>query len=382
MSETREDNTMSNASPQFVEIHALQTVPPSCVNRDDTGSPKSAIFGGVPRARVSSQAWKRATRDYFATHIDTDLLGYRTVDALGLITDKIAELDSTITSEDALALGEGIFKALGIKLTKKKETGALLFISPKQVTGLAQLAIDAHAASADISSKAAKAVMNIRQNPTLSSIDIACFGRMVAEAPDLNADAAVQVAHAICVDKMSREFDYYTAVDDLKGDDESGATMIGTVEFLSSTLYRYAVIDATHLMENLGNVDVAKEALRQFILGFCKSMPTGHQNSFANRTLPNALLVTIRDTQPINLSAAFERPVTATTKDIPSVAADRLAEHAQAVDAAYGTAPSHSFVISTVNSDALRKLATEPEANLTSVADAIPEIVYPNENND
>lgn len=367
---------MRGTNTKFVEISILQTVPPSCVNRDDTGSPKSALFGGVQRARVSSQAWKKATRDYFATHIDASLLGKRTVDALALVVDRIIASDPSIEADEATALGESVFKALGIKL-KNGKTGALLFIAPGQVDALAKLAVEAYSNGTAVDGKSAKAIMNIRENPNLCAIDVALFGRMVAEAPDLNIDAAVQVAHAIGVDKMNREFDYYTAVDDLKPDDESGATMIGTVEYLSSTLYRYAVLDALHLQENLGDIDVARAATEQFIRGFCMSMPTGHQNSFANRTLPQVILVTIRDTQPVNLSPAFEQPVVARQKDVPSMAADRMAEYATTVNKAYGTEPIATFVVSTVDSDAISELASEDATSLSDVARCVAEYVFP-----
>ncbi len=49
----------------YVDVHVLQTVPPSNLNRDDAGAPKQAVYGGARRARVSSQAWKRATRKSF-----------------------------------------------------------------------------------------------------------------------------------------------------------------------------------------------------------------------------------------------------------------------------------------------------------------------------
>lgn len=365
-------------TPTFVEIHAIQTIPPSCVNRDDTGSPKSASFGGVQRARVSSQAWKKATRDYFAEHIDADLIGKRTVEVVALLSESIMGLDDGIDTDEATGMAEDVLKAIGIKL-KNRQTSYLVFIAPRQVKALAQLAVDAKEAGEAVDSKAAKSILNVRQNPKLNAVDLAMFGRMVADAPDLNSDAAVQVAHAIGVDSARREFDYFTAVDDCKPDDTAGATMIGTVEFLSTTLYRYAVIDVAHLLGNLGDEDVTRIAIEEFIKAFLLSMPTGKQNSFANRTLPNAVMVTIRDTQPVNLSGAFERPVAPEAKGIPATAADRLAEHATAIDKAYETTPQHVFVVSTVDSPSLTALATDDEDTIPAVAKTVTQIVCPSD---
>lgn len=160
---------------------------------------------------------------------------------------------------------------------------------------------------------------------------------MVADATDLNVDAAAQVAHAISVHGVETEFDYFTAVDDHKAaDDEedAGAGMIGTVEFNSSTLYRYATIDVDRLQENLGNTDATRKAVEAFIDAFSTSMPTGKQNTFANRTLPEAIVVSVRERQSINLAGAFEVPVEA-----PRVAnaAKRLAEKSQKIDQKFGT---------------------------------------------
>src|SRR5690606_3506822 len=84
------------------------------------------------------------------------------------------------------------------------------------------------------------------------SVAIALFGRMVADVADINVDAAVQVAHALSVHRVDNESDYYTAVDDENTDDETGAGMIGTVDFNSATLYRYAALGVHQLAATLG----------------------------------------------------------------------------------------------------------------------------------
>ena len=143
---------------------------------------------------------------------------------------------------------------------------------------------------------------------TAPSVDMALFGRMVADAPSLNYDAAAQVAHSISTHAVQNEFDYFTAVDDCAPEDSAGAGHLGTVEYNSSTLYRYATVNMVELVHLLG-AEKAAQAVRVFGEAFIRSMPTGKQNSFANRTLPDAVYVTLREDQPVNLCGAFEKPV-------------------------------------------------------------------------
>jgi CRISPR system Cascade subunit CasC len=140
-------------------------------------------------------------------------------------------------------------------------------------------------------------------------IDVALFGRMVADIPGLNVDAATQVAHALSTHAVETEFDFYTAVDDENTDDR-GAGHLGTTEFNSSTLYRFATVGLHQLVDNLGGDHAAAlAAMEVFLTAFVTSMPTGHENSFAHRTLPNLVTVVIREDQPVNLVSAYERPV-------------------------------------------------------------------------
>lgn len=334
-----------------VDIHILQTVPPSNLNRDDTGSPKTAIYGGVQRARVSSQAWKRATRRAFDAHIDRSDLGVRTKRVVELLAEEIVRQAPDTATDAAVQLAKSVLDAAGIKLITPKakknaepgldESGYLLFLARHQVERLAELAIAA-GEDGTIDKKQARAAAD-----TGHSVDVALFGRMVADAADLNVDAAAQVAHALSVHAARNEFDYFTAVDDRKeNEEESGAGMIGTVEFTSSTLYRYATVNIDGLRANLGDDVATVRAVQEFLRAFVTSMPTGKQNSFANRTLPDAVVVQIRDTQPVNLIGAFEEPVeTAAGGSRLGQASDKLVTHAQMVDTAYGTTPVRSMTV-------------------------------------
>lgn len=344
-------------SRTIVEVHALQTVPPSNVNRDDTGSPKTAVFGGKRRARVSSQAWKRATRVSFGTLLDRSELGVRTKRVVELVAARITEIDPTLT-ESAETLAAGVVASTGLKLEKTKrvkagetsehqETAYLVFVSRRQLDLLADKAVEI--AAADDVTAALKAFKGKGLLDTEHAVDVSLFGRMVADDSNLNVDAAAQVAHAISVHAVDNEYDYFTAVDDVKRDatdEDSGAGMIGTVEFNSSTLYRYATVDVNRLQDNLGDAEAARRAVRAFVQAFVESMPTGKQNTFANRTLPEAVVVTVRDTQPVNLVGAFEDAVTAQgDRTRLQVAAHRLGVRATEVSEVLGQQPVATWVV-------------------------------------
>lgn len=279
----------------YVDFHILQTVPPSCVNRDDTGSPKTAVYGGAVRARVSSQAWKHAVRKMFTEEMsDTVDTGYRTKKGADLVAEQIAKL---APDKDALKLAQKVIADAGIK-SDDKGTKALFFLSRAQAKALAELAVEGCKDKKQYKD-ALKAV---------PSADMALFGRMVADDPSLNYDAAAQVAHSISTHAVQNEYDYFTAVDDCSKEDSSGAGHLGTVEYNSSTLYRYATVNVMELEKWFGK-EQAAENVRIFGEAFICSMPTGKQNTFANRTLPDAVYVTLREDQPVNLVGAFEKPI-------------------------------------------------------------------------
>lgn len=167
---------------------------------------------------------------------------------------------------------------------------------------------------------------------------------MVADGADVNVDAAAQVAHAISVHAVENEADYYTAVDDRRKEEEPGAGMIGTVEFNSATLYRYAALDVDQLRRNLGEgmredadtTTPVRRAVEAFVRGFVESMPTGKVNTFGNHTLPEAVIVKLRGSRPINFVSAFEEPVVENGGGYLRGASERLAAYIPGIEEAYG----------------------------------------------
>ena len=320
----------------YVDIHVVETVPPSCINRDDTGSPKTAVYGGTVRARVSSQCWKKAVRTMFADILPAEMIGKRTKLVPALIAEAIKTRNASL---DADKLAKSVLEAAGLKLKEDKDeskTGALFFISQSQIDALADLVVKSPAGKLD--KKECQAALKAKP-----AIDVALFGRMVADDPSLNFDAAAQVAHAISTHAVHNEYDYFTAVDDCSPEDNAGAGHLGTVEFNSSTLYRYATVDVTELEGNLG-ADTAL-AVRAFVEAFALSMPTGKQNTFANNMLPNAVYVTIRHDRPINLVGAFESPVQTKNGGYVDESIRAFVEHAQSVYDEYLGAPDEAFAV-------------------------------------
>ena len=319
----------------YVDFHILQTVPPSCINRDDTGSPKTAVYGGVLRARVSSQAWKHAMRAAFAEDARLDM-GRRTKKAADLVKEQILVL---VSDADADKLAKKALENAGIKFDEKSKkddtvTKALFFMSTAQAKALAELAVEGSADKKQYRD-ALKAA---------PSMDMALFGRMVADDPSLNYDAAAQVAHSISTHAVQNEYDYFTAVDDCQAEDNAGAGHLGTVEYNSSTLYRYATVNVMELAGQLG-AEQAAETVRAFGEAFLFSMPTGKQNTFANRTLPDAVYVTLREDQPVNLCGAFERAVPRSAQGYAAPSKAALARYAQQMYSSFAEAPAQSFTV-------------------------------------
>lgn len=319
----------------YLEIHALQSLPPSNVNRDDTGAPKTATYGGVLRARVSSQAWKSAIRRDFNSRLDQQAVGVRTKAIVQMLADEITAQAPEL-ADRAIELAVTAFEVIGLKIKNAKkegaaqESGSLMFLSKQQLRLLAERTVAAATGGGNVT-EALKAVKVRNTIHKEHSIDIALFGRMVADVPYLNADAACQVAHALGVHEVTPEFDYFTAVDDKRREaGEAGAGMIDTVGFNASTLYRYAVINLDQLKANLGSAEAARAAVEEFVRSFVEAMPSGKQNTFANGTRPGAVMVTLGQGQPANLVGAFEVPVRSTDGYLQQ-ASEKLARHAREV---------------------------------------------------
>ena len=332
----------------FIEFHLIQNFAPSNLNRDDTGAPKDAIFGGQRRARVSSQCFKRATRLAAAEH---DLVpqanrGIRTKKLKNLLIERLSGRDA----DEAVGKIEAALGAAGLKLKDDGKTEYLLFLGENEVAAFASL-IDQHwdelvVGGEKKSKKDAKASIPaeiVKKAKSLldggKAVDVALFGRMLADLPAVNQDASCQVAHAISTHRVEREFDYFTAVDDKGDEGETGAGMIGQVEFNSATFYRYAVLDVNKLYGNLqSDRDLALSAVEAFTQALVRAIPSGKQNSFAAHNAPEFIGVCLRHATPLNLANAFEKPVRPKTDDsLTAQSVDALSSYEDKLAAVYAT---------------------------------------------
>lgn len=319
----------------IIELHMLQNFAPSNLNRDDTGTPKSAEFGGHRRARISSQCQKRAIRSLFAERLgEFGLEENDLAERTKLVVDECATqlVDAGKPDDQARAVVSTLLGGVRLKL-KDDKTEYLLFLGRREIAALSSLALqhwdelaaivaptDAPQGGKRNAKKDAAALVPdpikkalIARFDAGKAIDVALFGRMVADLAEINSDAACQVAHALSTNRVNVEFDYFTAVDDIQKKqrkEDTGAGMIGTIEFNSACYYRYASVDLDQLTDNLGSDhEQAHKALRAFIQAMIEAVPTGKQNTFAAHNPPSLIAVVARDAGQWNLINAFARPI-------------------------------------------------------------------------
>lgn len=304
----------------FIELHLIQNFAPANLNRDDTGSPKDAIFGGHRRARISSQAFKAAIRRQPVFTEKTAVpMGQRTKRMAGEIASRLEKKGRDIEDADKVAIE--FSKAYAGKLDSKQpsKTSVLIYLSESEIDWIAEhLDKNWDVALREATEKDPKEQIIgdlvkqlIKQTGKRTSApDIALFGRMLADKPETNIDAACQVAHALSTHVVRMEMDYYTAMDHLKPDDTAGADMVGFTSFNSACYYRYMRIDWRQLMENLKDVELAKRTVEGFLRSAMTAIPTGKQNAFSAQNSTNLALALARnDGKSWNLVNAFETPV-------------------------------------------------------------------------
>jgi CRISPR system Cascade subunit CasC len=336
----------------LIQIHILQNYAPANLNRDDTGAPKDAVFGGVRRGRISSQCLKRSMRRSVAfkeAFEADDLLGVRTKLLPRLIAGELEamgveeEIRKTILSripeigrESQKRVGEAENEGEGSSEAEEAELGAnkqLIFIGKDELRPMAEkLVLQCRTAGVkDFANPKKVKIADITKalgSSTPRSVDIALFGRMTTSAAFQNVEAAAQVAHAISTNRLEQEFDYYTAVDDLSG--ESGAGMIGDVEFNSSTYYKYLNVHWDGLVKNLGgDREIAQKAVLALVEAAALAQPSGKQNTFAAFNLPDLILVEVCEKNlPVSYANAFIKPARASgERSVMDDSAAKLAEY-------------------------------------------------------
>lgn len=339
----------------YLDIHALHTLPYSNVNRDGLGSPKSCIYGGAQRIRVSSQSWKRAARLAVENQAATPTLRTRQL-AVKLTQTLLERNEGERTTapwdnDDARRAGRAIVQAYGLTPEDDADiTKVLLWLPSSVIEQLVQLAekhrelitqvplpeIGDNGRPKTLSKDektardaANKAIVSALKQPVTDIIDshsptIALLGRMLADYPDHTVDGATQVAHAFTVHEAAPDFDYFTAVDDLAPN--SGAGHLATAEFAAGTFYRYCTVNVPLLQQNLGNADAAIDIIAAWTRNFLTVVPSGKQNSTAAHTVPDLVYLTLRKA-PLSLAAGFERPLTTHSNGYLDLAATTLDDY-------------------------------------------------------
>ncbi|CAJ36458.1 type I-E CRISPR-associated protein Cas7/Cse4/CasC [Methanocella arvoryzae] len=325
---------------KLIEIHMIQNHAPCNLNRDDTGSPKDCMFGGIRRSRISSQSIKRSIRmsPIFKEEMKGIELANRTrrlpeLVKAKLISDGIDEKMAAIAAEKATGFGTKD----GKEREEDLNTAQTMFITQSDVDAVASVMKDAILKAGNPKAFKDMKAADLQKAAELKgwrpvTPDLALFGRMITSDAFMDIEASMQVAHAISTNKMDHEFDYFTAVDDLqKSSDGPGADMIGDVQFNSACYYKYFSLDYDALIQNLAglkpgdnateadkkayaeSLENAKKVAAITITAFLKAAiyttPSGKQNSFAAHQLPSAVLVEIRPTKtPVSYANAFVDP--------------------------------------------------------------------------
>ena len=371
----------------LVEFHILQNHSPSNLNRDDTGSPKDCVFGGVPRARISSQCLKRTMR---RSSVFADSIGA----TLGVRTKRLPEevrrrLMSEGVASDWAAVAAELASGFGTKKGKVQKpaadgtfaTAQLMFLAETDIESVTAVLRAAIARCNDTLADFKKVKSaNLQGDPSLKvfrpiSVDVALFGRMTTSEALRDVEAAVQVAHAISTHRVEQEYDYFTAVDDLKqlaalaGDDDMSAGMIGDVEFNSACYYKYVAVDVEAIVDNLTGrrhrtdvttteVDEARAMALRALEALARSLalvsPSGKQNTFAAHQLPALVLVEIRPVRtPVSYANAFARPVSVRgDTSLVEESAARLAAHVDALTTGFNLPSVARFALAPELGDA------------------------------
>lgn len=360
----------------LIQLHILQNYAPSNLNRDQSGSPKDAIFGDRKRGRISSQCLKRSIRrsqafkDEFSAQ---GLLGSRTQRLPALIGEALVHLGAR---EDEIKAIVARAAEIGRESPKGRqeegeedetapeamveeptigETRQLIFLdTTHELPHMAQnlLALCRKYGVESFTNPKKVKIADITKalgSSAPRSVDIALFGRMTTSEAFKDIQAASQVAHAISTHVVEQEFDYYTAMDDLKPEGELGADMIGDVEFNSCTYYKYLNVHWDGLLDNLGgkeNMAVARRAVAALLKAAAMAQPSGKQNSFAAFSLPDFILVEVSSRNlPVSYANAFLRPARALgTKTLVDVSIELLDQHAQNLSRRYGLEAKRAFL--------------------------------------
>ncbi|MEI8256956.1 MAG: type I-E CRISPR-associated protein Cas7/Cse4/CasC [Deltaproteobacteria bacterium] len=366
----------------FIEVHALRSFPPSNLNRDDLGTPKTAVFGGSRRLRISSQCLKRTWRmsEHFRGAFAETQLGIRT----DRLPEQVLTAVGTALDEEGRAGLVALLASIGKKGGKAKagegdepdaaddegedddaeagdkpRTAHLLFLSRQEIDAVTAFALEKKDALKKVLKKKkvdTEVVKKLREelkkylqtHTSKNAVDVGLFGRFVTSTEIDTIEGALQVAHALGTQKVEVEYDYFTAVDDLG--EEPGAGHLGESEFASSVLYLYACCDLEQLERNLGArtdegrvtdaeaKQLARKSLPALVRALAEATPKGKKTGTAPHTPAEYVEVVVRRGAPLSYANAFVKPVGEREErgDVMAASITRLVKHRDRIEAAYG----------------------------------------------
>ena len=328
---------MNDLNGYRIEFHILQSFPVTCLNRDDVGAPKSAVVGGIPRARVSSQCCKRQVR------LELQKLGVKTALRTKQVADVLARECVKAGADDARA------REFSDAFAKVLVDDTLLFFSESEARAIAEFAL-AKDFSVEAAIKKNALTADFRKlhkkyfRPAEDGLDIALFGRMVAQAPELNVSAAASFAHAISTHRTDSEIEFFTALDDdPMGIITQGSAHMGSMEFNSATYYRYVSLDLGQLAQTLEGCGLA-HAVSSFVKALYLAVPSARQTTQTGLHLWDYARVLIRKGQGMQVS--FDKAVLSHNGYLePSIAAldDALARQERQAGSLYGKKAEFTF---------------------------------------
>jgi len=378
----------------LIEIHILENYAPSNLNRDENNNPKTAIFGGVQRARISSQCLKRNIR--VSPEFKQILAGIPLGIASRTLPELVrAELNRRKVSPQLAEIAAQKVAAFGTTsqspskeedpensetesneetedITQKHITKQRIFFTDQEVVLNADVFCDAiNHPENYITPKTAKKNAKEKIDPNLEATDlkllqtkiksvkklkpyltpdIALLGRMTTSDAFPDVKAALQVAHAISTNPIELEFDYFSAIDDL---DTKGFAMAGHIPYNSACFYKYFSIDTDQLRVNLNphfktNLkEILKLSIKACLKAIIYTNPSGKQNAFAAFSLPDAILIEIRPKKgSLSYANAFSNPIEASGKLIENSIAT-LIKHADELTKCFSLETIHRLWFTT-----------------------------------
>lgn len=348
---------------KLIELHVLQSFPVSCLNRDDVGAPKTAVFGGCTRARISSQCLKRAIREMAQEHVPELFSGNRS--RLIVVPVRDALVANGVNEEKALEAAKAVGEHLAVFDTEKEKSGklmvkTLMFLSPGEISSIADKVAIALKNPASVEGEDAKGKKGKKDGGSIAKLvekaireacksvqlkdaaDIAVFGRMVASDHSLTVEGAGMFSHALSTHKADTDVDFFAAVDDLQGKEESGAGMTGVLEFNSACYYRYAAINLDLMFDasHLATLEPAqkKQVVDAFIRATLLAVPGARKNSMNANTPPVYVLGVVKEQgQPIQLINAFEKPAKSKQGEgLVEISVERMKQHHEDLKKTWG----------------------------------------------